>query len=403
MKITDVRLKRLESIIERPEALFEESSVASPTDIYPQFRPPMRNRIGVVPVPLEDGRCRISHTFVQVDTDEDVSGVAGPITDSASPFYIDTQIRPLLMGQDPLATEYLWDVMYRTAVDGRKGKNMHAIGYVDIALWDIKGKWLGQPLYRLLGGPVQQRIPAYANMAGFSAEPEKVRERIREIKEAGYKATKWYAPYGPPGGSQGIRKGVELVETVRTASGPDMKIMIDAWNSWNIPYALDMAERIKAYDVSWIEEPVMPDLIESYSRLTTLSPVPIAGGEHEYTRWGFKALMDRGAMHIYQPDPAWSGGISEAIKICSLASAYDVQVALHASLTSVAVHVSCACSPSLVSVVEYLLIISEASQFFLKHPVRPVKGFFTPPDIPGAGMDLDKGKIESERTIAFTR
>ena len=261
--------------------------------------------------------------------------------------------------------------------------------------------YVGQPLYGLLGGPVQRRIPAYANTAGYSHEPDKVRERVRDLKEAGYRATKWYAQYGPAHGDEGIRKTVDLVRTIRETAGSDMKIMLDIWNSWDVPYTLKLAECLKEYDVFWIEEPVIPDLIDSYVKLTTLSSVPITGGEHEYTRWGFKALLDRQAMHVYQPDPAWCGGISETMKICALASAYDVKVALHCSLTSVGVHMSCACSPALISLVEYLMIISEVSQFFLKNPVRAVDGYFTPPETTGTGLDLDEGKIETERELNF--
>lgn len=181
-----------------------------------------------------------------------------------------------------------------------------------------------------------------------------------------------------------------------------MKIMLDAWNSWDIPYTLKMVERLKEYDILWIEEPVMPDLVESYARLTSLSPIFIAGGEHEYTRWGFKALLDRNAMHIYQPDPAWCGGISEIMKICSLLSAYDAKAVLHSSLTSVGVHVSSSYAPALISLVEYLMIVSEVSQYFLQKPIKPVYGYFMPAEIDGAGMDLDANKIEIERNISFS-
>lgn len=402
MKITNIKLRQLEGIIQHPGPLFEER-VAGPANIHSRFRGPKGLTIDIIPTPLSNGRYRIMHTFVQIDTDEGVSGVAGPISDPAPPFYIDTQIKPLLIGEDPLVTEYLWDIMYRTAVAGRKGENMHALSYVDIALWDIKAKWLGQPLHRLLGGPVQDRICAYASTAGYSLEPAKVRERIKGLKEKGFTATKWFMRQGPADGPESIKKIVELVETLREASGPGMKLMIDAWNSWDVPYTLKVAELIRGYDVSWIEEPVMPDLIESYAKLTAMSPVPIAGGEHEYTRWGFKALMDMEAMNIYQPDPAWSGGVSETLKICALASAYDVKVALHNSLPPVAVHLSFAFNSALVSLIEYLVIVNEASQFFFKNPLYPVDGFFTPSDIPGAGMDLDESKIESEREITFRK
>jgi L-alanine-DL-glutamate epimerase-like enolase superfamily enzyme len=278
---------------------------------------------------------------------------------------------------------------------------MHAVSYADIALWDIKAKCLGLPLHRLLGGPVQSRIPAYANMVGFSHEEDSVRESVAAIMKAGYRASKWYPQYGPAHGDEGLRALVRLVQTIRDAAGPDMRIMIDAWNSWDVPYTLEAAKRLEEFAVSWIEEPVMPDLVDSYVRLSSDSPVPIAGGEHEYTRWGFRNLLERQAMHVYQPDPAWCGGITEIMKIAALLSAHDVKLAIHGSLTSVTVHVSCTCCPTLVSLVEYLMSISEASQHFLECPTRAEDGHFTPPDAVGAGMDLDEDRIEREREITF--
>ena len=115
----------------------------------------------------------------------------GPITGEATGYYLARQLRPLLIGQDPLQIEYLWDVMYRNAPNGRSGDNMIAISHVDYALWDIKAKWLGQSVLTLLGGPVQARIPAYASTAGFSLVPDKAAERAAAIRRAGYAGTKW--------------------------------------------------------------------------------------------------------------------------------------------------------------------------------------------------------------------
>ncbi len=400
MKISNLKIRQIESDVDKSEAFYEDSLVVGPTDIYPHFKRP-KGKISVVPYPIENDRYRMTQNFLQIDTDEGVSGVVGPIANIAPAFYLVKQLKPILINQDPFATEYLWEIMYRSAVYGNKGENMHAISYADIALWDIKAKWLNLPLYKLLGGPVQQSIPGYANMAGYSHDTEKVRKRVRELLNAGYTATKWYPQYGPAHGEEGIRKMVDLVRTIRETAGFDMKIMIDAWNSWDVPYTLKVVKHLEEYDIYWIEEPVMPDLIGSYVRLASLSSIPIAGGEHEYTRWGFKNLIERQAMHVYQPDPAWCGGISELMKICALFSAYDVKLAIHGSLTPVAVHMSCACSPALVSLVEYLMLISDASQYFLKNPVKATRGYFSPPETPGAGMDLDENRIETEQELKF--
>jgi L-rhamnonate dehydratase len=401
MKITNVRLRKLEGIMSYPGTFFQERR-RNPTDIYSKFKAKSAETVSGAGSLGED-RYRIVQTFVQIDTDEGVSGIAGPIIGGNAPsFYIDTQLRPLLIGEDPLAHELLWDQMYRNAVNGRKGDNMVAISYIDIALWDIKGKWLGQPVYRLLGGPVQDKIPAYASASGCSLDPEKVKERVRSFAKQGYCGTKWFVREGPTDGPEGMHKNNELVKAIREAAGPDMEIMIDAWNSWDIPYTLKMAESLQEYRLSWIEEPVLPDLPQSYARLREKCPVAIAGGEHECTRWGAKLLMDMGAMDIYQPDPVWAGGISEVNKICILASAYDVKAILHGCLVPVSAQISFAHNAVVTPMMEYLVVRNEATQLFYKSPLKPVNGFITPPTAPGCGLDIDEGKIVSEKEIRWT-
>ncbi len=401
MKITDVRIRQLEATFEYPGTFWEER-VRTPNDIYPEFkaRGAGQTRYGYQ---MTDGRYKVIRNYVQIETDEGVSGIAGAIFANAPAYYIDTQLKPFLVGQDPIATERLWDQMYRNAVNGRKGDNMVAISYVDIALWDIKCKWLGQPLYRLLGGPVQDRVPAYASAGGYSLEPEKVRQRVRQFREEGYIGTKWFMREGPTDGPEGERKIIELVRTIREAAGPDMEIMIDAWNSWDLPYTLRMVEQLKGFRLYWIEEALLPDLARSYARLREKSPIAIAAGEHVYTRWGTKSLIDMGALDIYQIDPAWGGGISETMKICALASAYDLPLVLHGSLVPVNAHISVSQNATLIPMMEYLVHFNEMSQIFFKNPTKPVGGFFTPPQAPGVGLDLDESKIETERDISWSK
>jgi len=402
MKITNVRLRQLEGTIEYPGTFWQER-LRMPTDIYPKFKARTAKELYTRWGFVSEGKDRqnITRIFLQVDTDEGISGVSGPINWMAPAFYIDTQLKPLLIGEDPFAIELLWDQMYRNAIHGRKGDNMHAISYVDVALWDIKGKALGQPVYRLLGGPVQEKIPAYASALGFSIEPEKAKEQVKEFIRQGYTATKWFVREGPTDGPEGIRKNVELMKALREAAGPDMEIMIDCWSSWDVPYTLKMAELLAEYRPCWFEEPVLADLPESYARLRVECPVKIAGGEHEYTRWGAKMLMDMGAMDIYQLDPVWAGGISEVNKVCVLASAYDVQVIPHGCMPQVNAQVSFAQNVAVVPMMEYLVILNEMWQFFLKKPYKPVNGFFTPPESPGVGIELDESKIESEQDISW--
>ena len=343
-------------------------------------------------VQIGDNCYKIIDTFVEIETDEGINGISpGPIEGWD---WIDTKIKPLLIGQDPFCIELLWDKMFRRPVS-----NIMAISSVDNALWDLKGKALGQPVHKLLGGPLQEKIPAYVTALGYSIEPEQVKKRVQQFLRDGYSAMKWFVINGPQDGPEGVRKNVALMKTLREAAGEDTEIMLDAMCRWNIPYTLKMADLMAEYRPFWFEEPVMPNLSESYSRLRALCPITITGGEHTYTRWGAKSLMDMEAMDIYQMDPVWAGGISEMTKICTLASTYDVQVIPHGDLVPVSAHVSFSQSSAITPMIEYQVVFQKIRQFFLKHPVKPVNGFIYPSTIPGLGLELEESKIDSERDI----
>jgi L-alanine-DL-glutamate epimerase-like enolase superfamily enzyme len=198
-----------------------------------------------------------------------------------------------------------------------------------------------------------------------------------------------------------MRKNIELMKALREAAGEDMKIMLDCWKSWDVPYTLKMAELLAEYRPFWFEEPVLPDLPQSYARLRAACPVTIAGGELEYTRWGAKMLMDMEAIDVYQMDPIMAGGISEVNKICTLASAYDVKAIPHCGSVPANAQISFAQNSAVTPMMEYLVIHQEVAQFFLKNPVKPVNGFITPPTAPGVSLELDESKIESERDIKW--
>ena len=394
MKITDVRVRTLIGIDETAGMIYDNKKVVrvAPTDIHLGYRK-KKGHISVTPVPQEDGTRRITHSFLMVETDEGITGVVGPISNPVAPVYILTYLKPILVGQDPWQTERLWDIMYRTCVNGRKGENMQAISYVDCALWDIKAKACGLPLYRLLGGKVQERVPVYANTAGYPQDPDSIVAAVRDLTARGFKAIKWGVSYGPAAGDEGMKKTVETVRLLRETAGPDVQLMLDAWSSWDVPYTLRIAERLKEFDLTWIEEPVMADLTDSYALLNARCPIPISGGEHEYTRWGFKALLDKDACMLYQPDPAWSGGVSEVMRIMALISSYDRRASIHNSLPALGVHMSCAFPSSVIPIAEYLMLVGEASQYFLKTPCRPQDGWFIPLETPGIGLDIDETKV----------
>ena len=342
----------------------------------------------------------MSSLFCQIETDEGVTGLAGPTT-LGQAFVILRQLAPMLIGVDPLATERIWDRLYRSMVHGRKGESMMALSVVDCALWDLKGKWAGAPVYCLLGGPTRDKIPAYASTLGYSLEPELVSQRAAEFVKQGYKAMKWFFREGPTDGVEGIKKNVRMVQTVRETVGPDVDIMLDCWMSWDVPYTIQMAERLAEYHPRWLEEPVLPDKIEQYAQIRRNVKIPISGGEHEYTRWGIKALMDAEAVDVLQPDIYWAGGISEMMKICALASASDLPVIPHGHSTPASMHLIASQPVTTCPLLEYLIKWNTVHQFFLKYPVQPVDGYVTISDRPGMGMELDEAKIQERQEIVF--
>ena len=400
MKITDFRLRELTGSFDFPGEFWEER-LSRPVDVYPEHKAAGPVSGFWLPRKVEEGRYQVRTVFLQVETDEGVTGVAGPVAHDVA-YIIDQQFRGLLLGEDPRANERCWDLMYRFAVHGRKGEAMMAISAIDCALWDLKGKWLGQPVYRLLGGPIRETVPAYASMLGYSLEPGKVRERARDVAAQGYTATKWFPRHGPTDGRAGIAKNVELMATLREAVGPDVDVMLDAWMSWDVPYTVGMARRLAEFAPRWIEEPVMPDKIDACAEVRRRSPVPTATGEHEYTRWGMKALLDAGAADLLQPDTYWAGGITELVKIAALASAYDVPIIPHGHSVPTNLHLTAALPTTAAPMVEYLVKWNDLLQFFWKDPVRPVNGAVTVPQTPGMGTEIDPAKIERERELRWS-
>ena len=156
-------------------------------------------------------------------------------------------------------------------------------------------------------------------MLGFAVEDlGLVRERAQQYKAKGYTAQKWFFRHGPMSGHEGLRKNVALVRTLRETLGEDYDIMLDCWQSMNLDYAVDLCSRIEEYRPRWLEEPFMPDRIDSHVRLKAKTRIPLSGAEHEYTRWGFKRFVEKEALDILQPDIYWCGGLSETLKIAAL-------------------------------------------------------------------------------------
>jgi L-alanine-DL-glutamate epimerase-like enolase superfamily enzyme len=269
--------------------------------------------------------------IVEVFTDDGHVGIGNAaLSPHVTKETIDRYLAPLLIGADPWDVEYLWQHMYRrTMAFGRKGIGMVAISAIDIALWDVLGKAAKQPVYRLLGGRTKARIPVYASRL-YSTPLDELAAEARSYQEQGYRAMKLRFGWGPTDGAEGMRRNVELVQTVRDAVGNDIDIMADAYMGWTLDYAKRMLPLLEPLNLRWLEEPVIPDDIHGYAELKAYGRVPIAGGEHEFTLYGFRELLEARAVDYIQFDTNRVGGITQARKVAALAEAHSVPVVPHA-------------------------------------------------------------------------
>ena len=235
--------------------------------------------------------------IAEVFTDDGLVGIgnaalAPPVTKQV----IDLYLKPLLMGANPWDIEFLWQHMYRkTMAFGRKGIGMAAISAVDIALWDILGKSAKQPVYRLLGGRTKRRIPVYASRL-YNVPLDDLAAEAKRYKDEGYQAMKLRFGWGPSDGAAGMQRNLDLVRTVREAVGDGIDVMADAYMGWTLDYAKRMLPLLEPFHLRWLEEPVIPDDIAGYAELKSYGRIPIAGGEHEQTQYGFRDLLEAHAV-----------------------------------------------------------------------------------------------------------
>lgn len=279
--------------------------------------------------------------LVFVETDEGITGIGESLALPASPptavkAVIEDDIKPTLVGEDPTYVERLWEKMYngprfKSAIErgysqprpDRRGITLEAISGVDIALWDIKGKALGEPVYKLLG-PVRDSIRAYAS--GGWAPGEAAEEELREYAEQGFDAVKMRV-VGEEGFS--IENTVTRVAAARRGIGGETELMLDAHGSLDTPTAIKLARQLEEYDIAWFEEPVSPDNHERLAEVRRATEIPIATGEVEHTRFDYHELFAHNAADIIQPDLCRAGGFTEVRRIAALASAEGIRVAPH--------------------------------------------------------------------------
>ena len=269
--------------------------------------------------------------IVEIFTSDGLVGIGNAaLAPQVTKQIIDLYLTPILLGADPWETEFLWQHMYcKTMAFGRKGVVIAAISAVDIALWDILGKSAKQPVYRLLGGRTKPRIPVYASRL-YSSPLDELAAEARRYKDDGYKAMKLRFGWGPTDGAAGMQRNLDLVRTVRETVGEEIDVMADAYMGWTLDYARRMLPLLEPFHLRWLEEPVIPDDVHGYAELRRSGRIPIAGGEHEHTIYGFRELLEARAVDYIQFDTDRVGGITQARKISALAEAHSIPVVPHA-------------------------------------------------------------------------
>jgi L-alanine-DL-glutamate epimerase-like enolase superfamily enzyme len=331
--------------------------------------------------------------IVRVTTDQGLEGFGvtyHEVGGEAVAQVVTRNLAPYLIGRDPLAHEEIWQHFFHYLRGvGRKGLSFCALSAVDIALWDLKGKLLGLPLYRLFGGSRSQ-VPVYASGGWTSHSDDALVAEACEMVRRGYDKIK--IKVGVEGG-RNLRRDRRRVQMVRDAIGPEVALMLDANNCWDAATAVKFANSVREFDIFLFEEPVFADDIPGLARFKRGTDIPLATGEHEYTKFGFRDLLIGEAVDIVQGDFVRAGGFTEALKIAALSQAWNLKFAPHA-MEHIHSHLVSAAPNALF--VERLLLFEEITHQVYANAPSPVNGYLGIPDGPGLGLELNMDFIRAK-------
>ena len=324
-----------------------------------------------------------SYVVARIQTDEGIEGLGytmlvGGAGAAAVRAYLEGSLIPLLIGEDPLLIGKIWEKMYDTDRGLRKkGIPVYAMSAIDIGLWDLLGKSVGRPIWQLLGA-VSDRVPIYGGGGLLSYSVDELIEEAESVLALGCRYYKMKI------GNPNIMEDVDRVRAMRKALGDDVKLLVDVNQRWDVHTNIKVGKLIEAYDIFWYEEPVYADNIDQCAEIARQINIPVATGENEYTRYGFRDLIEKKAATILNPDITRCGGISEMVKISHLAAAYDVKIAPHIA-PELSIQVM-ACIPNAL-LVEW--IATRPADLWREDP-QVVDGSICAPDRPGHGMEFSE-------------
>ena len=357
--------------------------------------------------------------FVRIHTDGGITGIGeGSLQykDKALAAEIEN-FATFLVGKDPFQIEHIWTSLHRRVTWTGGAVTISAISAIDLALWDIKGKALGVPVYELIGGKVRDKVPLYANgwfvddtpsphgpQGGEINELEWYADCAREVVAQGFRCLKVY----PFRGTQAItperiERGVGIVHAMREAVGPHIEIGVDIRARLNPWSARRVARQLEPYNIAWLEEPILFDNADAMAEFARSVNVPIATGEQLYTRWEFRALLEQNVVGIIQPDICHAGGFSELYKLAAMAETYYVTVSPHNSngpiSTIASLHLDMAINNCHMQ--ELFLNSLPYYQQVLTNPLVIENGYGAPPEGPGWGSDLDDAVLAQHPPADF--
>ena len=356
--------------------------------------------------------------FVEVETDEGVTGV-GECTDYVANEHLVRgiqSVKPMVVGLDAENIEEIWQRLFHSLNDlNPRGYVSHLISAIDIALWDIRGKVLGQPVYQLLGGPVRDRVPVYTHLINnaWGHDIQDMMAEARQVKAAGYQAFKedpfpWQRDFDAE--FQGadmverltpraIARAVEWMDAKREAVGPDFELLVDAHARFDVASAIAAARALEHVDLIWLEEPTHVESNDALKQIRESTNVPLCVGERHFTRWDYVPILQERLVDYIMPDIAWCGGISEFRRIAALAEAYYVRVSPHDAMGPIALAASfhvCMTTPNL-----YRAECQHGKFEAYEKIVTPMldirDGAIFPNGLPGLGIELVHEEVERYR------